>query len=82
MELGLRPGDLDAIRTRESLDITQALYEVVSTWLRKDYNVERFGPPSWKRLVEAVRSPAGGSNPALADQIVAKHPGMCTYTLS
>ena len=76
VELGLRPGDLDAIQNQHH-DIDRALNAMVSVWLRKDYNVTRFGPPSWSRLVEAVGNSAGGRNPAHAEQIAAKHPGEC-----
>ena len=77
MELGLRPGDLDAIQNQHDHDIDRALNAMVSVWLRKDYNVTRFGPPSWSRLVEAVGNAAGGRNPAQAEQIAANHPGEC-----
>ena len=35
--------------------------------------MKRFGEPSWQRLVEAVGDPAGGANPAVANQIAEKH---------
>ena len=35
--------------------------------------MKRFGEPSWKRLVEVVGDPAGGANPAVANQIAEKH---------
>jgi len=38
--------------------------------------VERFGKPTWRRLVKAVEDPAGGNNCALAQKIAAEHPGM------
>ena len=45
------------------------------------YNqVERFGKPTWRRLVEAVKDPVGGNNHALAQKIAAEHPGMQPYT--
>ena len=37
--------------------------------------VERFGKPTWRRLVEAVEDPVGGKNPALAKTIARDHPG-------
>ena len=39
--------------------------------------VERFGMPTWRRLVEAVEDHVGGNNYALAQAIAAKHPGVC-----
>ena len=45
------------------------------------YNqVERFGKPTWRRLVEAAEDPAGGNNHGLALKIAAEHPGMQLYT--
>ena len=40
--------------------------------------VERFGKPTWRRLVEAVKDDMGGSNPALA-QAIAKHHQVCNH---
>ena len=37
--------------------------------------VEKFGMPTWKRLVEAVGDKMGGNNPALALTIAKEHPG-------
>ena len=33
------------------------------------FKVERFGKPTWRRLVEAVKDEVGGNNPALAEMI-------------
>ena len=38
--------------------------------------VERFGKPTWRRLVEAVKNEMESSNPALAEAIAKDHPGM------
>ena len=80
VELGLPAGELDSIRKGHPAD--QAFNEVILRWLRQQYNIARFGCPTWKRLVEAVESPIGGNNPALAVVIAAKHtPGICTVLL-
>ena len=42
--------------------------------------MERFGEPTWRRLVEAVKDKVGGNNPALAQKIARDHPGMQPYT--
>ena len=49
--------------------------EVISTWLRQSYDVERHGLPSWRRVVEAVDSGAGGANYVLAKEIASKYQG-------
>ena len=38
------------------------------------FQVEKFGKPTRKRLVEAVKDPAGGNNCALAQTIASDHP--------
>ena len=71
--LGLPPGELMAIR-KGPQDIELAFSDVLLAWLRQRYNVDRFGLPTWWKLVEAVNSQAGASNPALAADIAARHP--------
>lgn len=40
--------------------------------------VERFGRPTRRRLVEAIENHTGGNNPALAYEIARKYP--CVYS--
>ena len=61
--LGLSAGGYDP--TMES---------VVDTWLSQDYDTQRHELPSYRRLVKAVASKVGPSNPALAKKIAANHP--------
>ena len=49
------------------------LKEVLRQWLGEKYDTERHDLPTWKKLVEAVAKPAGGSNPALAKRIAENH---------
>ena len=44
------------------------------------FQVEKFGKPTWKRLVKAVKDDVGGSNPALAQKIAKDHP-KCEYLI-
>jgi hypothetical protein len=74
--LGLSFDELDSIRCGCLGDPKQALGVVINTWLKQSYNVGRFGLPSWRSLVNAVDSPAGGSNHALAKRIACKHKGI------
>ena len=39
----------------------------------RNYNVKKFGEPTWQKLVEAVGDPAGGANAALARKIATNH---------
>ena len=52
----------------------QAFSEMLLVWLRHSYNVDKHRPPTWRRLVEAVDSDAGGNNHALAKKIASNHP--------
>ena len=74
IELGLRFRDMGAIKKALQLDIAQAFTEVLGIWLRHSYDVKKYGPPTWRRLVEAVDSPSGGNNHALAKKIAEHHP--------
>ena len=71
--LRLKVGVLDSIAASHPHKVDNCLSEMLTEWLRKNYNVRRFGEPSWQRLVEVVGDPAGGANPALASQIAEKH---------
>ena len=74
LALRLTPNSLNTISTKEN--VTDCLLEVLTQWLSKTYNVERFGEPSWKLLVKAVSDQAGGSDRALAETIARKHQGV------
>jgi len=60
---------------------TECMNEVVLAWLRREYNVERFGEPTWRTLVQVVAHPAAGDDPTLAQKIAEKHPGDLVYTI-
>ena len=47
---------------------------VLTLWLRMKYNVERFGLPSWRMVLNVVAHPAAGDNPDLALEIAKKTP--------
>jgi len=49
---------------------------VVREWLKRNYNVGKFGEPTWRKLVEVVGSPVGGNNLKLAMKIAKEHPGV------
>ena len=72
--LGIPVAELDSIRAVFCQFVDQALREVLQVWLKQRYNVQRHGRPTWRRLVEAVDSSAGGHNPALAKDIAERHP--------
>ena len=47
---------------------------MVTEWLiKKNYNVKKFGEPTWQWLVKAVGEPAGGGDMALARNMTRRH---------
>ena len=75
LALRLHPGTLDTIETDCCSAAQSCLRQVVTLWLKREYDTKRFGAPSWQQLVTAVAHPAGGSNPALAETIALSHNG-------
>ena len=70
--LRLDPNILDGIAVSGG-DCTTCLTSMVTEWLKKNYNVKRFGEPTWQWLVKAVGDPTGGANVAQAGKIAKKH---------
>ena len=73
--LGLAAPTLDRIFKDNPHDSREALGQVIDTWLAQGYDTDRYGMPSWRKLVNAVASPAGGNNHLLAKKIAEDHPG-------
>ena len=71
--LRLKPNILDGIQAGNSGDPPACLTSMVTEWLNRNYNVKRFGEPTWQTLFKAVGHPAGGANMALARDIAKKH---------
>lgn len=70
LALGLSVSKLDTIRS-DFNDSDEVLTEVLNTWLKQAYDVEKYGCPSWRSLARAVDNDAGGRNSALANKIAA-----------
>ncbi len=51
----------------------ECLLKVFREWLHRNYNVGRFGEPSWVKVVGVMASPAGGNNYAQAKSIASEH---------
>ena len=73
LALGQPPSKLSAIRREQAGDTKACLREGLINWLQRNYNTELHGLPTWRKLVEAVDHPAGGSNHALALEIAEEH---------
>ena len=65
LALGISDPKLETIEANKS-SAKENLTDMLRLWLNK---VESHGEPSWRKLREAVRDPAGGNSPAVADQI-------------
>ena len=65
LALRLDLSELDEIES-DNTQSSDCLTRVLTLWLKKVYNTEGFGEPSWKLLARAMTDPAGGNNPALA----------------
>ena len=76
LALRLLPSDRSTIAAAHPGNPHDCLQAVVVQWLQKSYNYQRYGPPTWRMLVEAVGDPAGGNNNTLAETLAKKHPGM------
>lgn len=68
LAVGVPPSELDAVRSTYNQDKSQALAEVLHTWLRGVGEL-----PTWQNLVKAIDSPACGPDHALAKEIASRH---------
>lgn len=50
------------------------VHDMISSWLKRDYDTDTFGVPSWKKLVEVVGAKVGGDNVSAASAIASEHP--------
>ena len=71
--LGLHANVLDCIKAANISNPDACLTSMVTEWLRRNHNVDKFGEPTWRQLVEAVADPAGGANMDLAKNIAKRH---------
>lgn len=71
--LRIKIGRLEEIESNHPNDAAGCLYDVLTDWLKRNYDYQKFGEPSWRRIVEVVDSPAAGANRALARTIAKEH---------
>lgn len=71
--LGISQGRLQVIEGENPRNLRRCLEEMLTTWLTRDYNVERFGKPTRQKLAEVIANPAAGKHPALALKFAKKH---------
>ena len=71
--LRLQVAILNRIHAENSGRPSDCLTSMATEWLKRNYKVEKFGEPTWQRLVEVVGDPAGGADMALARKIARRH---------
>ena len=69
LTFGLRPSTLDIIKAANFDDTEFCLNAVLAHWLNQDYQVSRYGEPTWRKLLMVIAHPTGGDNASLADSI-------------
>ncbi len=70
--LGIPYKLLEIYKLEDSLE--ESIGMMVDAWLAGKQDVEAFGKPSWRKLVEAVASRSGGGHRRLAAEIAKAHP--------
>ena len=75
--LRLSSATISLIVSKSNNDSEDCLFNILEIWLKRTYNTERYGNPSWRMLVKCIANPAGGADPALAEVIAKRHQGKC-----
>ena len=73
IQLGLPPVTVETVM-KDYTTVRECLQMLLLLWLRRNYDTECDGLPSWRMLCAAVASEAGGSDKRLALEIAAQHP--------
>ena len=79
---GIDPGRLEEIQSNNPGDCKKCLSGVLTCWLRRNYDVSRFGEPTWQIVVKVVARPVAGDNCALALDIAGRHSGSYIFFVS
>ena len=72
--LCIRQAQLDVIKVESGSDTRECLSKTLQEFLRKNYDLEIHGEPSWRLIVIAVAHKAGGADTELALRIAKDHP--------
>ena len=70
--LGIPYKVIERCRLEDTLD--ERIQELTSAWIGRKYEVESYGEPSWRKLIEAIGHKAGGYHRRLASKLAADHP--------
>lgn len=55
-KLGIKNSDLDLIGHNHHGDAHTCLYEALMVWLKLNYDLSKYGRPSWQRVAKTVSS--------------------------
>ena len=61
MGLGLKQDVVDAISHAQNDDQMLMMTKMLTEWLKRNYNVAKFGKPTWEKLVKVVKGRVGGN---------------------
>ena len=77
VSLGIDFGHLQMVQRDNPGNSRECLSALLTCWLKRNYNVAKFGEPTWRGVVKVVAHPAAGDNCALALSIAQRHSGNC-----
>ncbi len=69
--LRLKDSSMNAIEKNNKDDVVRCLQLALTDWLKLNYNYEKHGKPSWKKLAKAMK-PLDGN---IFEKIVTEYPG-------
>ena len=58
--LRLKTSAIEVIRRNNSGNCSRCLFDVITEWLKQNYNTAKYGKPSWRQLAAGVRKLDGG----------------------
>ena len=73
LALRLAPPLLNKIEKESGSNVDNCLKNVISMFLQQKYDISKYGCPTWRKIIQAVKHRTGGSNPALAFKIANNH---------
>ena len=71
--LHIPPAKLSTIKAEPGSTPESCLSSTLSEFLKKNYEWEKYGDPSWRQIVTAIAHRAGGDDGALALRIANDH---------
>ena len=71
--LHINPSRLEEIKLDNKESAKECLSKTLREFLKKNYDWDKYGEPSWRLIVRAVADRAGGNNPGLASELAEKY---------